>query len=572
MAKKKHVKELESAIVRTDLDEFTRLLDDGADPNALVTPKYGQTLLHKAASRPQMVSALLSRGADPNVRNSTGGTPLGMAIHWKSLETVKAFVAGGADLEFGSNFNETPLIEACASGQLEIARFLLQAGADVNAKSSFRKTAHLLAKESGDSELIALIEEALESNAPPADPNDSATPEQIEALFQAIEAGDVPTVEQLLSEGVHPDVTGPFGNTPLTKIASNGHRELFDVLVRAGGNLHATRGFGQTVLTYSVSNNDCSLHMVETVLAAGTTDADEVDSAFRSACSYGNLAVVRRFVEHGVDVNLDGKHPLYIAVSSNGAETARELIAAGARVDTPVPKKPYDDDKRFANKPLLQLADGNGFTDVAAVLREAGAPEPKPQAAVKRPTKAPPVADTWKRIGKWLNKNAAGWKPMKRKATDNQIAKAEAELGVEFPADLKESYAIHNGMQSCSFFPGRSRCEFYLNPLSEMLSEHRSLCELLKIGDFEGNEHEVDKGIRAVTWDPTWLPFASNGGGDHFCVDLTPAKGGKLGQVILVCFDASHRRKLAPSLKDYLYGFANQLEDGRYTFNGDDLE
>lgn len=574
MAVKKIVKEMDDAILRDNVDALKELLEGGGDPNALVSPKSRISLLHKAASRPEMVAALLSHGADPNVPDSSGATPLVRAVRWQSLDTVKVLVAGGADLELGTNFEETPLIQAVSKGQLEIARFLLDAGADVNARSSFGKTPLVLAKQSGSAELIELVRKNWKENQPPPDANEQTTPEKVDAMFEAIEKGDVAAVEALLSDGVSTEVYDSYRNTALMKAAFGRQRDIFDVLVRAGANLHGTRGLGQTVLTNSISKEPCSDHMVKTILADGVTKADNPESALSAACRVGNQAVVQRLIEYGVRVNPDDsrKPPLYEAVTSNHAGVVCALIDGGARTDIRIPKSEWsDDDKPFWGKPLLALADARGYTEVAAALRKAGAPEPKP--AAPRSKKAQPISDSWKRIAKWLKKNADGWKPMKRKATEKQLEKAESELELKFPADLRGSCAIHNGSQDkWLFLPVDGQCAFCLNTLNDMIREHRSLCDLLDIGEFEGDQPEVDAGIRAVTWHRSWVPFASNGGGDHLCIDLSPAKGGKKGQVISVGFDDTSRRKVANSLKDYLYDFANQMEDGRFTFNGECIE
>ena len=39
-----------------------------------------------------------------------------------------------------------------------------------------------------------------------------------------------------------------------------------------------------------------------------------------------------------------------------------------------------------------------------------------------------------------------------------------------------------------------------------------------------------DKAIRKTWWSVNWVSFASNGGGDDFCVDADPAEGGIKGK------------------------------------------
>lgn len=63
----------------------------------------GYTMLHFAVGRkdPELVIELLRQGADPNVQNKAGTTPLMMAVIDKSLELIKILVTNGAYVNHG---------------------------------------------------------------------------------------------------------------------------------------------------------------------------------------------------------------------------------------------------------------------------------------------------------------------------------------------------------------------------------------------------------------------------------------------------------------------------------------
>lgn len=142
---------------RIDSDLFARLrdgeglqewLDAGGDPNIRVTclpPTFdsiyhagkrchdgGTPLLFEAArtGRVETVRLLLSRGADPNVRDPLClDTPLHVAAHSCGKEDVSQYYGGKID----------PAIAVRMQDSVTIARLLLDAGADINASSqSFR--------------------------------------------------------------------------------------------------------------------------------------------------------------------------------------------------------------------------------------------------------------------------------------------------------------------------------------------------------------------------------------------------------------------------------------------------
>jgi len=55
--------------------------------------------------------------------------------------------------------------------------------------------------------------------------------------------------------------------------------------------------------------------------------------------------------------------------------------------------------------------------------------------------------------------------------------------------------------------------------------------------------------------------FASDGGGDSLCLDLAPAEGGTVGQVIAMSHETGDRPVLAKSFAEFLALLAQRLED-----------
>jgi cell wall assembly regulator SMI1 len=93
--------------------------------------------------------------------------------------------------------------------------------------------------------------------------------------------------------------------------------------------------------------------------------------------------------------------------------------------------------------------------------------------------------------------------------------------------------------------------------------------QLLDRGTFKGIQSEPSGPVRPVWWSNLWIPITDNAFGDNYCVDLDPAPGGSVGQIISVWHDDSHRTVLAPSFRYWLDGFANGLESGLYIFSED---
>jgi len=175
------------------------------------------------------------------------------------------------------------------------------------------------------------------------------------------------------------------------------------------------------------------------------------------------------------------------------------------------------------------------------------------------------VAEAWSRVGQWLEANAPEiLENLAGPASDAEFAAREKALGVSLPHDFKTAYRIHNGQHRD--IPGLT--EFgQLLPLKRVVEEWKVWKELLDTGDFAGATSEPNPGIRNVWWSPRWIPFTSDGGGNHLCIDLEPASGGNVGQVITMWHDDPHRELVAPNFGAWLAQLAADLETGKLVYS-----
>ena len=122
------------------------LLGLGADPN--IGDKIGKTPLLAALSplAPSTESdsvslLLLKRGAKPNAANQDGKTALMMAAGAGDLPLVKELVRRGANVNARDKRGETALMRAAKNGLPDMARLLLASGADAKSKNVKGETA-----------------------------------------------------------------------------------------------------------------------------------------------------------------------------------------------------------------------------------------------------------------------------------------------------------------------------------------------------------------------------------------------------------------------------------------------
>lgn len=175
---------------------------------------------------------------------------------------------------------------------------------------------------------------------------------------------------------------------------------------------------------------------------------------------------------------------------------------------------------------------------------------------------ASPVVALWERIEAWLQAN----EPVLRKellkgATEAEIAKFEKQIGVALPPEYRDSLRRHNGSKDSDLIPDESG-PFYFLPCRDAASEWSTWNLVRNSGDFDDRVAEPSRGVCKEWWHPGWIPFATNGGGDNLCLDLSPAKGGVAGQVIRVMHDRPERTRIAPSFTAWLKWLAKALESG----------
>jgi TonB family protein len=307
------------AIVRTGREDFFAALVTARAP---LREKDGQkrTCLHAAAEtgRADLVAPILRAGVEGNSADENGYTALMRAGALGHADTVPALLAGRAEVHRQSGERQTALTLAALNGHTEIAQDLLDAGAKW---PRGRDLSELLADAIRESR----GEIAAQLIAAGADANYKSDDKPL-LVLAAIHAG-WPEANLLLSAGAAVDGRDKLGRTALMIAAVRDRWDSVNGLLSAGADINAVDKAGRSALLYALERN-CTRVLPE---------------LFERHPSTAPVAKL-------------GEPALREAIARGDAPTARQLHAAGARLQRTKSEK-FDDDRMLALAVALGLDD-----------------------------------------------------------------------------------------------------------------------------------------------------------------------------------------------------------------------
>lgn len=130
----------------------------------------GETALHIVVARRDATwtAFLLQKGANPNLRDKQGTTPLMLATQLRFVEGARILLAKKADVNETNNQGETALIRAVQLRDSEMVRLLLKNGADVDLPDTLAglSARDYATRDRRASSILAEIEKADEEKKP----------------------------------------------------------------------------------------------------------------------------------------------------------------------------------------------------------------------------------------------------------------------------------------------------------------------------------------------------------------------------------------------------------------------
>jgi ankyrin repeat protein len=202
-------------------------------PSQVTIEGYTDALKAAAAGDVAAITALASKGADLNLRDPRGLTPLMVAAHLRHYDAVRALLSAGADINAFDDDRYDVITIAAVADDAEMIRIAEAGGGDPKLVTSrYDGTALITAAHLGHDEVVRTL---IKTRAP----LDHVNNLNWTALIEAIVLGDggprhVATLEALVTAGADVNIADGSGVSPLSLAQRRGDTEMIDILISAG--------------------------------------------------------------------------------------------------------------------------------------------------------------------------------------------------------------------------------------------------------------------------------------------------------------------------------------------------
>ena len=240
----------------------------------------------------------------------------------QDAEVIQTMLNFGIDPNQQRNSHgETPLQYISLQGNVEIASMLIKAGADVNATGSSKFACLWRAATSRNPEMVSLLL---------AEGAYASTRDGANALLDAVETGDILSVQNLISAGASVTTKYKDGYTVLHFAYRNS--EMIRCLIQAGADINAVTDRNRTVIELVVQLG--SVDIVRFLLESGL---QVFGSAVYFAVNRANIELIRILLNAGAHVdgcfNRSRRTALTRAVEINNASMVKFLLDSGADIN-----------------------------------------------------------------------------------------------------------------------------------------------------------------------------------------------------------------------------------------------
>jgi ankyrin repeat protein len=301
----------------------------------------GGTALHIGSykGKASFVAAMLKAGADANVQDSNGDTPLLLALRGYGSsydegveELCQALSSGDANVDLGNNKGLVPIHVALAKELTQvILETIIPNGDDsLSSAGAEGKTPLIISVKGGNSDLVtALLDKDVDVDTKDESGNT--------ALHYALMDKNAEVASAIIEKGPDLDEKSADNVAPIFLAIDGEMSEVFNQLVSAGADTAVRNQDNDTALTYAVAKNDLD---TVTFLKENDADLEEVGASkvtpLFQALRAEFFDVFKFLAESGASVNVfDAKKmtPLLHAIKESHYELVVEIILPNIESD-----------------------------------------------------------------------------------------------------------------------------------------------------------------------------------------------------------------------------------------------
>lgn len=281
-----------------------------------------------AKGRLDFVKNAVFGGADVNMKDKNGFTPLMLAANFGHVDIVKYLVENGARIDDTSKNGDTALAIAEVKGNAEIADYLR------------RKSGKAKGEENKASEDGKTVAEAPATKKKGPKISGEELKSMNEELLRSILMGNIDKARELVSRGADVNCANSKGETPLILAIHQHLRDLAYFLAENGADVNLADSQGFSAFQYAIFNE--SETFIRKLFEKGAdlkkiNDVNGKGKTLLIECieKKVSLEVIKYLTEKGADVNIPdskGRPSLYFAIKTGSADMVKFLIEKGVKI------------------------------------------------------------------------------------------------------------------------------------------------------------------------------------------------------------------------------------------------
>jgi len=192
----------------------------------------------------EYVGKLLDAGADVNVGDRDGFNALHYCGQYNCVKAAACLIEHGANVNLKNKWGDTPLIQACVCYHSEMVSLLIAAKVDLNVQGQYGPAIFYAMRDPGM--VKQFIDAGADVNA--RNPKDGET-----ALIHAAHDGNLQSLRLLLDAGAKLDATNRAGRSAFLESLMNGQYETAEALLDAGADWRLKDADGNTAIDYAAN-------------------------------------------------------------------------------------------------------------------------------------------------------------------------------------------------------------------------------------------------------------------------------------------------------------------------------